>query len=66
MRLEIQDAKQETEIVNSQELVVDYKKRAQHITALEKEINDMLEKEKEMKTVIEMYQRKIRKEVVTK
>jgi hypothetical protein len=41
--------------------VVDYKKRAQHIAALEKEINEMLEKEKEMKTVIEMYQRKIRK-----
>lgn len=35
LRLEIQDAKQETEIVNSQELVVDFKKRAQNITRIE-------------------------------
>ena len=34
LRLEIQDAKQETEIVNSQELVVDFKRRAQNITKI--------------------------------
>jgi hypothetical protein len=38
--------------VNSQELVVDFKRRAENIKKLEKEITDMLEKEKEMKTVI--------------
>lgn len=66
LRLEIQDAKQETEIVNSQELVVDFKKRAQNITRIEEEISAALDKEKEMKTVIEMYQRKIRKEGLVK
>lgn len=66
LRLEIQDAKQETQIVNSQELVVDFKKRAQNIARIEEQISAALEKEKEMKTVIEMYQRKIRKEGIIK
>ena len=61
LRLQIQDAKQETEIVNSQELVVDFKRRADNIKKQERDITEMLEKEKEMKTVIEMYQRKIKK-----
>ena len=42
--------------------MVDFKKRAQNILRIEDEIKSALEKEKEMKTVIEMYQRKIRKE----
>jgi hypothetical protein len=46
--------------------VVDFKKRAQNILRIEDEIKSALEKEKEMKTVIEMYQRKIRKEGVVK
>ena len=66
LRLEIQVAKQDVEIVNSQQLVVDFKKRAQHITKLEEELKEMHEREKEMKAVIEMYQRKIRKEAVAR
>jgi uncharacterized protein YoxC len=66
LRIEIQDAKQETEIVNSQELVVDFKRRAQNIARIEDDIRVALEKEKEMKTVIEMYQRKVRKEGLVK
>jgi hypothetical protein len=46
--------------------VVDFKKRAQNILRIEDEIKSALEKEKEIKTVIEMYQRKIRKEGVVK
>lgn len=46
--------------------MVDFKKRAQNILRIEDEIKSALEKEKEMKTVIEMYQRKIRKEGVVK
>lgn len=46
--------------------MVDFKKRAQNILRIEDEIKAALEKEKEMKTVIEMYQRKIRKEGVVK
>lgn len=45
---------------------MDFKKRAQNITKIEEEIAAALEKEKEMKTVIEMYQRKIRKEGLVK
>jgi len=41
--------------------VVDFKRRAQNILRVEDEIKALIEKEKEMKTVIEMYQRKIRK-----
>jgi hypothetical protein len=55
------DKKQDVEIVNSQQLVVDFKKRAQNITKLEAELKEMLDKEKEMKIVIEMYQRKQKK-----
>ena len=44
LRLEIQDAKQETEIVNSQELVVDFKKRTQNIQKLDEEIKELLER----------------------
>lgn len=44
LRLEIQDAKQDVEIVNSQQLVVDYKRRNQHIEKLEGELKEMLEK----------------------
>lgn len=47
--------------MNSQELVVDYKKRGQNILKIEEDIKQALEKEKEMKTIIDMYQRKIRK-----
>jgi hypothetical protein len=46
--------------------VVDFKKRAQNIGKIEDEIKAALEKEKEMKTIIEMYQRKIRKEGLVK
>ena len=35
LRLEIQDAKQDVEIVNSQQLVIDFKKRGQNISKLE-------------------------------
>lgn len=42
LRLEIQDAKQETEIVNSQELVVDFKKRAQNILKISDDIKSLL------------------------
>ena len=38
LRLQIQDAKQQTQIVNSQELVVDFKRRAQNIQRLEEEM----------------------------
>ena len=44
LRLEIQDAKQETEIVNSQQLVVDFKRRAQNILRVEDEIKALIEK----------------------
>mgnify|MGYP000589690323 CR=1 FL=1 len=52
--------------MNSQELVVDFKRRSQNITKIEEDIKEALEREKEMKTVIEMYQRKIRKEGLIK
>lgn len=52
--------------MNSQELVVDFKKRAQNIAKIEEEIKAALDREKEMKTVIEMYQRKVRKEGLVK
>jgi small-conductance mechanosensitive channel len=66
LRLEIMDKKQDVEIVNSQQLVVDFKKRAQYIGKLEEELKEMLEREKEMKIVIEMYQRKQKKEALTR
>lgn len=45
---------------------MDFKKRAQSITKIEDDIKAALDREKEMKTVIEMYQRKIRKEGLVK
>lgn len=50
--------------MNSQELVVDYKKITQNTKKLEQEIKQLQEREKEMKTVIENYQRKMKKEVI--
>ena len=45
--------------------MIDFKRRAQNIQKLDEELKELLEREKEMKTVIEMYQRKMKKEAIT-
>ena len=41
--------------------MVDFKRRAENIKKIKNEMEAMIEREKEMKTIIEMHQRKMRK-----
>lgn len=66
LRIEFKKAKQNTEIVNSEELVDDYRRRTKRITDLEEEIKALSAQEAEMKEVIDAYQRKIKKSSLEK